>query len=391
MRREMLSSSHRRMVEDGVDVWSLARLRDHQPTHHLLHVARVHPGEGRKLSLHHFESQLLHRSRLEGHRERAHLEEDASQGPHVRVERVGAVAPHLGGHVVRRADLGVGHRTFHQLRDAQVAEFHHLAGHAKHVRRLDVAVQDLLRVKRLETARNLDEVAPDEVLGKELALRLALAQGAGEIAEGGVLHHDAQTVAVDERLVEAADGGVLLHRREQADLIHSLLALLLREVAHVGLLQRVHLVVAQASYAIATRGEDEMNGGGEGARQRSAEIRGRVGLGGRFFAGRAVVVPPTRPTPSRRAPVPSGRDADAKHACDDVKYIDIAKRDRSRRRWTVATRDARVDRPLLAWCRHGKRPTHRTSRRAGSALAGRARRTLNRSYPCRGTSAPQSA
>ena len=82
-----------------------------------------------------------------------------------------------------------------------------------------MAVQDLLRVKRLETARNLDEVAPDEVLGKELALRLALAQGAGEIAEGGVLHHDAQTVAVDERLVEAADGGVLLHRYEQANLI----------------------------------------------------------------------------------------------------------------------------------------------------------------------------
>ena len=176
---------------------------------------------------------------------------------------------------MRRADLGVGHRAFHQLRDAQVAEFHHLAGHAKHVRRLDVAVQDLLRVKRLETARNLDEVAPDEVLGKELALRLALAQGAGEIAEGGVLHHDAQTVAVDERLVEAADGGVLLYRREQANLIHSLLALLLREVAHVGLLQRVHLVVAQASHAIAARGEDEMNGGGEKARVRDARGDGK--------------------------------------------------------------------------------------------------------------------
>ena len=77
---------------------------------------------------------------------------------------------------MRGANLGVGHVVLHQLRDAQVPELDNLAGHAQHVRRLHVAVEDLLRVERLEAPGNLDEVGPDEVLGEKLALSLALAQ-----------------------------------------------------------------------------------------------------------------------------------------------------------------------------------------------------------------------
>ena len=151
---------------------------------------------------------------------------------------------------MRGANLGVGHVVLHQLGDAEVAELDNLAGHAQHVGRLDVAVENLLRVKRLEPASDLDEVGPDEVLGKELALSLALAQRPGEVTEGCVLHDDAQAVAVDERLVEAADGRVLLDRREQANLVDRILALLLGEVADVRLLQRVDLVVAQTADTI---------------------------------------------------------------------------------------------------------------------------------------------
>ena len=182
--------------------------------------------------------------------EGAHLEQDASECPDVRVEGVRPVPPNLRGHVVRGANLGVGHVVLHQLRDAEVPELDNLAGHAQHVRRLHVAVEDLLRVERLEAPGNLDEVGPDEVLGEKLALSLALAQRPGEITEGSVLHDDAQAVAVDERLVEAADGRVLLNRREQANLVDRILALLLGEVAHVRLLQRVDLVVAQTANAI---------------------------------------------------------------------------------------------------------------------------------------------
>ena len=248
--REVRAAANAGVVENRVDVGSLRGLEDHEPLDHLLHVSAVHLGQRGDLSLHNLEPELLHAPRLEGHGEGAHLEQDASECPDVRVEGVRPVPPNLRGHVVRGANLGVGHVVLHQLRDAEVPELDNLAGHAQHVRRLHVAVKDLLRVERLEAPGNLDEVGPDEVLGEKLALSLALAQRPGEITEGSVLHDDAQAVAVDERLVEAADGRVLLNRREQANLVDRILALLLGEVAHVRLLQRVDLVVAQTADAI---------------------------------------------------------------------------------------------------------------------------------------------
>ena len=185
------------------------------------------------------------------------------------------VAPHLGGHVVRRADLRLGHVVLHQLRDAQVAELHGALVHPQHVARLDVAVEYALRVQRLQRAHNLDEVAPYEVLGEGPALARALADRAREVAVLRVLHDDAQAVAVDERLV-VGDDVLVLHRREEADLVHGVRALLLAHLAHVRLLQRVHLGVVELLHAEAARVKPGASGSGRSARGRPARPSGRA-------------------------------------------------------------------------------------------------------------------
>eukprot|EP00982_Pelagococcus_subviridis_P003652 27458-Pelagococcus_subviridis.AAC.4 len=125
--REVRASLHARVRQDFVDPGPLRRLRDHQPLHQLLHVLRIHAGKRGELPAHHLVPQFLHAPRLERHRERAHLEEDAPQRPHVAVKRVRPRPPHLRGHVMRRPNLRVRHVVLHQFRHAEVAELDDLA------------------------------------------------------------------------------------------------------------------------------------------------------------------------------------------------------------------------------------------------------------------------
>mmetsp|Transcript_3661 Transcript_3661/g.10534 ORF Transcript_3661/g.10534 Transcript_3661/m.10534 type:complete len:532 (+) Transcript_3661:287-1882(+) len=216
-----------------------------QLAHHARQIRAVLAGDGRELAPEDLVAQLAHRPGLEGHCEGGHLVEDAAQGPHIRGKGVWPALPDLRGHVVRRADLSLGHGVLEHLGNTQVPNLedpplthHDVAG-------LDVTVEDLHLVESIDATGDLNEVVPDLGLAEGLAGHLLLLDNVGEVALRGVLHHNAQLVAVEEGLIVRHDVG-MLRRGQQPDLVDSLLALSLAHRLDVHLLDGVDLAIGNA-------------------------------------------------------------------------------------------------------------------------------------------------
>lgn len=64
----------------------------------------------------------------------------------------------------------------------------------KDVHWLDISVDDLVAVQRLQALTHLDEVLPDDVLRKHLLQLVPLLDEARQITVGSVLHHNAQEI-----------------------------------------------------------------------------------------------------------------------------------------------------------------------------------------------------
>jgi hypothetical protein len=88
--------------------------------------------------------EVVQVGRLDGHVQRAHLEEQHSQRPDVDFARVGAALEDLGGDVVGRPDLslGLGDGVVEHAGDSEVSEAEGAVGHEEDVLGFDVAVDD---------------------------------------------------------------------------------------------------------------------------------------------------------------------------------------------------------------------------------------------------------
>jgi len=106
------------------------------------------------------------------------------------------------------------------LRDIQIAQFKGAIALHKHVGGLQVSVQNLLFVQRLESTRQLEQRSPDfELLEIGLVL-FVLYDSVVQVASVRKIHHDAQTTRqVVEKSFFVSDNVGVLNRGEDADFV----------------------------------------------------------------------------------------------------------------------------------------------------------------------------
>mmetsp|Transcript_12912 Transcript_12912/g.37926 ORF Transcript_12912/g.37926 Transcript_12912/m.37926 type:complete len:253 (+) Transcript_12912:1320-2078(+) len=237
---------HNWIVQDLVDARPAPLVHDKELGDDVVHVLGVVARDGLVLAPHHLAREAVHGVGVEGRLEGEQFVKQAAKRPHVALVVVGAVLPHLGGHVVGRAHLGAreGVRGLEHLGDAKVAEFYVLVVHHEDVGALEVAVQDVLLVEALQAVAHLDEEGPDGLLPQQPAA-FARLEPAEEVAVGRVLRDDVEDVRVHKRL-EEADVEWTAHGREDTNLVHRFGALLIVHAACVHLFNSVHLRVRLA-------------------------------------------------------------------------------------------------------------------------------------------------
>ena len=145
--------------QDLAECRALRRVLGEHVVHQLAQVLGIVVGDRRMLLLHdlvHKAEQVRPSPRL---LQRAHLVQDAAQGPHVALVVVWLVLADLGRHVVWGADNGTRcrHCPFHQLANPEVSQLD-VPLIEEHVLGLEVAVQDPLRVHVVERHRELHRI-----------------------------------------------------------------------------------------------------------------------------------------------------------------------------------------------------------------------------------------
>ena len=153
-------------------------------------------GERRRLLLHHLEQHAVHRLGVERLAAGQQLVEHAAEREHVGA-RVGLLAAHLlGGHVVRRPHhrAGAGHVGAAQAGQPEVHDLDHAARQQVDVRRLEVAVDDVLRVGEGEALGDLLDHGELLVEG-----HLALGDGVLQVDPVEQLHRHEDLVALESR------------------------------------------------------------------------------------------------------------------------------------------------------------------------------------------------
>lgn len=152
----------------------------------------------------------------------------------------------LGGHVIGGADVGARLDTLFSksAREPEVSQLDVLGGVDEEVARLEVAVEDLLRVDVVEGDHELLEDLPDDLLGHVLVGLAALFDKAGDVAVLAVLHDD-----VDLLVVLVDDAVLLAHYlfviqlAQDVNLVYKLLAFLLVHLVLDDLLPHLEFVV----------------------------------------------------------------------------------------------------------------------------------------------------
>ena len=157
-----------------------------------------------------------------------HLVANASQGPHIAFWAVGLVFPYLRTGVVRSACLGLRHVLLEHLGDVEVAQLVDVVGSDEDVRALEVAVQDLPLVQRLEAEGHMHQGSPYFllfVLAACLGVRLDSLENVAPLREFHD-HTERSRVLIVEGLL-VADDVVIVVGGEDANLVECVIALLL--------------------------------------------------------------------------------------------------------------------------------------------------------------------
>lgn len=198
----------------------------------VLGVVRRDSGVGRAQDL---EDEALHGVGVEGVAERAHLVEDAAEGPDVRLLVVGLLLADLRGQVVGRADGGLGAvvGVLEHSGDAEVADFDLSVLVHEDVLRLEVSVEDLAVVDVLYGQRHLHEPVHDLVLRvAHLPYFLLVRDLRVHVASVCVVHHYAQAPLVHEALLVRDDVRVS-QSLQNMNLIYGILSLFPVHPRHV--------------------------------------------------------------------------------------------------------------------------------------------------------------
>eukprot|EP00760_Papus_ankaliazontas_P039570 PhM_4_TR9646/c0_g1_i1/m.72742 len=152
---------------------------------------------------------------LEGLRRPRLLERHQLVGDDASREEIGLVVVRLlpellGRQVVRGAAQGLRHveRVRELLREAEVAELRDAAARDEDVRRLEVAVEDVVRVHVAQREQDLDHPLEHLVLAEGTVLLDGVLDAALEVPGLGVLHHDEERAVVLQCLDDLHDVGV---------------------------------------------------------------------------------------------------------------------------------------------------------------------------------------
>ena len=202
-------------------------------------IRRVALWKGRILASHHLVAQRPFCLRQERMLQRRQLVEEHAQRPDVAAFVILLVLPQLRRHVVGSANLGVRHAVLGALCNTEVADLDRSWPRDEDVRSFDVAVQDIGCVQVLEPLADLDKEGPDQVLREQVSAFHVPLQLRIHVAAPRQLGDDPQAAPLHESIVVAHNAWALDARRQDAHLVHAVLALLLFHRLHVELLQRV--------------------------------------------------------------------------------------------------------------------------------------------------------
>jgi len=180
----------------------------------------------------------------EGRHQRAHLVEDAAQGPDVTLGVVGHVSPHLRTGIVGCTSLSVTQALLYYFRDVEVSQLGLHVLEQKDVRALHVTMQNPSLVESVEATDDLNEDVPDLLL-LEVGLSLLIVTDLLKyVAVISILHDQAQsrTRFVNKGIFISNDVGVV-NRGQNSHFVQRILLLFVREVQHLNFLKGVYLWV----------------------------------------------------------------------------------------------------------------------------------------------------
>ena len=132
---------------------------------HVLQVGGVNRWDLGIAALEDFLAQAVHILGLKGRGEGAQFVEHAAKTPYVAFNVVGFVLPDFGAGVVGSAGLGGEEASLGHLGHVHVAQLEQSALVHEQICTLNVSVDDVELVERLEPSHHLHEVVPDLGLG----------------------------------------------------------------------------------------------------------------------------------------------------------------------------------------------------------------------------------
>lgn len=148
---------------------------------------RVFGREPRVEASHDFFEQTFHVTCSEGWLERNGFIKYTSQRPDIRFFVIGQILPDFRTRVIRCACLGLAH-ALHHLRNVQIPQLHHPILRQKHVRTLQITMQDFHIMKNFQPSSELDEYTPHLSLRKPGLLFLMLFYTSEQVTIIRVLH-----------------------------------------------------------------------------------------------------------------------------------------------------------------------------------------------------------
>lgn len=250
-RREQLrdSSAQEWLLEDLSHGWALGWVFDQHELNQILQVLGVVGWDLWVAASQNFENQALHGVGVERMSECYHLIQDTSQGPDVGLLVVGLLLTDFRGKVVWRTDGGLGAviRMLKNTSNTEVTDLDRTILIHKDVLRLKISVQNFPIMDVLDGQSHLDEPVKNLILTVANLAYLFLVCDLGvQVAAICVLHDDAETAFVHERLHVRHDVGVA-HGLEDVYLVDGVLALL---AVHFGDVDDLHDVGLAVGYRL---------------------------------------------------------------------------------------------------------------------------------------------
>ena len=174
-----------------MSAWPLGCLYLQERLDQHAHVHRVVAWNGRVLASKHSSTETSHIVCSEWWHQCAHLVNDATERPDIRLKIIWLILPDLRTCIVRSACLRLAQAVLGNLRYVQVTQLCGLVLVEKDICTFHVSVENTELVKCLKTSDNLDYNLPNSVLLPKLLLILMFANALEDVSIIREFHHDA--------------------------------------------------------------------------------------------------------------------------------------------------------------------------------------------------------